>query len=146
MRVWTIVFAIVMAFCLKLDSFDLLGRLSTDAALRTSLASSHAVLSEKAMQLSATSPEMKPTIDELVKHATSIRTELEKSKFRLIPEPYDAVNVWSTGRRFWGVLFSAAMLSLGAPFWFNTLKTLTNLRPLLANKQDKEKKPIPAPA
>jgi hypothetical protein len=35
-----------------------------------------------------------------------------------------------------GVLFTAAMLSLGAPFWFNTLKQLTGLRPILANKQD----------
>jgi len=35
-----------------------------------------------------------------------------------------------------GVLTTAALLSLGAPFWFNMLKQLTNLRPLLANKQD----------
>jgi hypothetical protein len=35
-----------------------------------------------------------------------------------------------------GMLASAALLSLGAPFWFNTLKTLTNLRPSLAAKVD----------
>jgi len=35
-----------------------------------------------------------------------------------------------------GVLVTAAFLSLGAPFWFNMLKQLSNLRPILANKQD----------
>lgn len=32
-----------------------------------------------------------------------------------------------------GILFSAALLSLGAPFWFNTLKSLTNLRSAVAS-------------
>ena len=36
-----------------------------------------------------------------------------------------------------GLLASAALLSLGAPFWFNILKSLTNLRPLLAQEVDK---------
>jgi hypothetical protein len=35
-----------------------------------------------------------------------------------------------------GVLATAGLLSLGAPFWFNALKTLTNLRPAIAAKQD----------
>jgi hypothetical protein len=30
------------------------------------------------------------------------------------------------------------LLSLGAPFWFNMLKTMSNLRPVLANKEHKE--------
>jgi hypothetical protein len=36
------------------------------------------------------------------------------------------------------MLAAAALLSLGSPFWFNTLKTLTNLRPVLAGKTDKK--------
>ena len=39
-------------------------------------------------------------------------------------------------RRLLGIFISAALLSLGAPFWFNTLKSLTNLRPTLANAID----------
>jgi hypothetical protein len=31
-----------------------------------------------------------------------------------------------------------ALLSLGAPFWFNALKRLTNLRPIVASKQKAE--------
>jgi hypothetical protein len=37
-----------------------------------------------------------------------------------------------------GVLVTAALLSLGAPFWFNALKSLTNLRPILASKEKAE--------
>jgi hypothetical protein len=32
-----------------------------------------------------------------------------------------------------GILVTAGLLSLGAPFWFNALKSLSNLRPLVAN-------------
>jgi hypothetical protein len=41
-------------------------------------------------------------------------------------------------RRLLGIFISAALLSLGAPFWFNTLKSLTNLRPTLANAVEKK--------
>jgi hypothetical protein len=38
-------------------------------------------------------------------------------------------------RAHWGgVLMSIVLLSLGAPFWFNLLRSLSNLRPTLANK------------
>ena len=39
---------------------------------------------------------------------------------------------------FLGVLITAALLSLGAPFWFNALKSMTNLRPILASKEKAE--------
>lgn len=43
-------------------------------------------------------------------------------------------------RNFLGVLFTACMLALGAPFWYNALKNLTNLRPMVATRQDQQKK------
>jgi hypothetical protein len=43
-----------------------------------------------------------------------------------------------------GILATAALLSLGAPFWFNLLKNLTSLRPALATLI--EKRPTSAPA
>jgi len=47
---------------------------------------------------------------------------------------------WTNGQPSWpqlpGVLATAALLSLGAPFWYNMLKQLTNLRPIVANKTD----------
>ena len=46
-------------------------------------------------------------------------------------------NLLSAGRG-WPQRFSAALLSLGAPFWFNMLKTFSNLRPIVANKEQKD--------
>jgi hypothetical protein len=43
-----------------------------------------------------------------------------------------------------GVLMTAGLLTLGAPFWFNLLKNLTSLRPILAALI--EKRPTSAPA
>ncbi|MBU6408804.1 MAG: hypothetical protein KGR98_00320 [Verrucomicrobia bacterium] len=79
----------------------------------------------------------------------------------LMPEPYP--RVFAEGWTFWswpwkwhwsgewswppghlfGIMATAALLSLGAPFWFNLLKSLANLRPLLADQieQDKQLKP-----
>jgi len=58
----------------------------------------------------------------------------------LVPDPYPPfASYWApTWQHFWGTLASAALLSLGAPFWFNLLKDLSNLRPTLAKKQAQE--------
>ncbi len=50
---------------------------------------------------------------------------------------------WPEGfnwQQFFGVLVSGALLSLGAPFWFNSSKALTNLRPTVAGKLKEEEK------
>jgi hypothetical protein len=39
---------------------------------------------------------------------------------------------------FLGTLISVLLLSLGAPFWFNALQTIVNLRPIVAGKIEKE--------
>jgi hypothetical protein len=66
----------------------------------------------------------------------------DKLKFQLIPDPYPTpfYNYWTPSwLHLVGVLASAALLSLGAPFWFNMLKTLTNLRPVVAKKEQEER-------
>jgi hypothetical protein len=70
-----------------------------------------------------------------------------KSKFQLMPDPYPSFKqrqwAWPP-RHLFGILASAALLSLGAPFWFNLLKSLASLRPGLANEVDKDPKQLPA--
>jgi hypothetical protein len=51
--------------------------------------------------------------------------------------------IWWFNHLF-GLLLTAGLLTLGAPFWFNLLKNLTSLRPALANLI--EKRPTSAPA
>jgi hypothetical protein len=75
-----------------------------------------------------------------------IHEDFKKTGLDLSPDPYPAI---SQGKWSWpmphllGILATAALLSLGAPFWFNTLKSLTNLRPLLAREVDKDPKQSP---
>ena len=80
------------------------------------------------------------SIEKMKDRAYSIKNELEKSKIRLIPQPYPGWDYFPINKHFWGVLVMAAFLSLGAPFWFKTLKIMSALRPILAEKEDKEKK------
>ena len=73
----------------------------------------------------------------------------------IAPDPYPLVlnstwpvpHVWSVFRtegNYWahpwsraaGIILSAALLSLGGPFWFNLLKQLADLRPSLADAMD----------
>jgi hypothetical protein len=56
---------------------------------------------------------------------------------------------WPSEKLWWinhlfGLALSAGLLTLGAPFWFNLLKNLTNLRPAVATLV--EKRPTSAPA
>jgi hypothetical protein len=69
-------------------------------------------------------------VKEDVKNAKQIRDVLTSSGFEVFRIGWDSP--WY--EQIPGVLVTAAFLSLGAPFWFNLLKSLTNLRPTLANK------------
>jgi hypothetical protein len=85
---------------------------------------------------------LKTRMDTLKMQVSSLKDELNKTEFQLVPDPYPGWDFlpyhpqWK--RHLAGILCAAALLSLGAPFWFNMLKTLTNLRPVLAAKQQKE--------
>lgn len=64
----------------------------------------------------------------------------DRLTLQLIPVPYPPVSsYWAPNWvHFWGTLASAVLLSLGAPFWFNLLKDLSSLRPVIAKKQARE--------
>jgi hypothetical protein len=80
-------------------------------------------------------------VDELVQKFGSINDQFSKTGVELIADPYPAGWEWIWPfSHLLGLLLSVALLSLGAPFWFNTLKSLTNLRPLLAQQVDKQSK------
>lgn len=107
----------------------------------------------------------KGEFDKIKGTAADINSNAERQGFHLIPESYPHT-LWEFlgwfspkdphGTRkagffstedltlsfshFLGMGFFAALLSLGAPYWFNLLKTLTNFRPLLAQKVDEEER------
>ena len=71
-----------------------------------------------------------------------LNSDFNESGLLLLPKPYPTslAQLCCPMRHLGGLLVSAALLSLGAPFWFNILKTITNLRPILANEVDKNPK------
>lgn len=67
-----------------------------------------------------------------------VRAQISDSKLALFDVPQDWGNFGGLAGLF-RILATAALLSLGAPFWYNALKSLVNLRSQVAERQQKEK-------
>jgi len=73
-----------------------------------------------------------------------IRADLENTDLKFIPATIGGQTVFDSWTHWWaafslrrhlaGVLASIVLLSLGAPFWFNTLRQLSNLKPAIAER------------
>jgi hypothetical protein len=81
-----------------------------------------------------------------------LRLDVEKTNLKIMPteiggQPvFDSPSHWwrayGTRRHLLGVLVSVLFLSLGAPFWFNALRQLSNLKPAIAGKVDAAKQTV----
>jgi len=83
-------------------------------------------------------------LDALSREFGDIEGRFSKSGITLVPEPYPSPfgGAWSwPWPHLLGILATVALLSLGAPFWFNLLKSLANLRPALAQQIENDPKP-----
>jgi hypothetical protein len=71
-----------------------------------------------------------------------IEAGLDQTSFPLLTSPFNRWHpddYWSGVMKYaMGILISAALLSLGAPFWFNILKGLAGLRSMVARNISKE--------
>lgn len=84
---------------------------------------------------------LREKIGHWVNVADSIRSDFNQARFQLIPKPYPGLQYQP--REILGVVLSSILLSLGAPFWYNLLKTLSNLRPRVAQIIQREKEEAP---
>jgi hypothetical protein len=205
MRLWTVIFSVVLAFGIQLDTSRLLEQLSLDAEVRARLVAGADAVTEQASAILSPASSAIPwvygeavrelkqrvleasrlpdppsfstrqdaeiwlraqlgaradsvigqyreivankltaAVDRLKDQAASLHAELSRSRLALIPDPYPGWRalLWGmcpVNRQFWGILISAGLLSLGAPFWFNALKSLATLRPLVAARQERER-------
>lgn len=119
-RIVTVAGAILVAAALQLDSLDLLKRLSMDEQLRNALMTQAAAVEKT---------------EGGVREAVQLR-DVARTGYALWPSPWLAAWHWS---KIPGVLLSAMLLSLGAPFWYNALKDLVRLRPILASKEEEQR-------
>ena len=72
----------------------------------------------------------------------TVKADLDNAGFEVFPQTeWRWEKGWWNGCRhhIWGILFSVGLLSLGAPFWYNALKNLTNLKSVVAQNISKEK-------
>lgn len=116
--------------------------------------------------LSRNVSEHEAEVRRLSDQALTMRGVVGSTGFQLVPDPYHSwdlspwwpMPVWAgvsfatignlirnlffarpSNLHFWGILFSAGLLSLGAPFWYNALKTLSALKPIVADKEQQER-------
>lgn len=126
-RAITFAGAFIVAIVLQVDTISLVNRLSADEMLRQSF------------------------VNEAVKISGQPRTDTELlqqyrsslSEFGIIKLPSaDPGGWWESlkSANYFGLLITALLLSLGAPFWYSALSGLLQLRSALAVKDDNQRK------
>jgi hypothetical protein len=134
---------------LQLDTIALINQLSMDSQLRNTLV-------QQAMKVNAaqpaapasTTPQDVPTAvkqlqQDLDANRDQIRDLASLGLFRVPESVGEWAKEFQSGNiimKIAGLLISMVLLSLGAPFWYNTLKTLIGLRSVIAGKDDEQRK------
>ena len=67
-----------------------------------------------------------------------LQDHLGQTQLEIIPSPIPLFWQYSSFRNFLGVAMTAFFLSLGAPFWYNALRKLSDLRPIVARRVEGE--------
>lgn len=165
-RVITVLVSFALAFVLQVDTLAIFHQLSTDPELRAQLVQSSDAVQKKyeasqklQQQAAATAStdqaqaakDAQAALKDLNDTIKQAKGTFEQAQLNLLPNNYPS-GFWSwyaSGTHFLGTLLTALFLSLGAPFWFNTLRELSSLRPNVAakvepdggdGKDDKKKK------
>ena len=110
-------------------------REDAESWLRTTLDGNPTIESLAAAYQQEVNAELVSDSDKLIDESASLKSELARSEFKLFPDGRG----WAQSSVV-GLLITVAFLSLGAAFWYNTLKSLASLRPQLAFRQDRERK------
>ncbi len=130
------VFAVLLAFGLQLDSIKLFQQISTNAELRGRLtAMSDSVLATSEKVLAAPAPATAEGLETLKSQAAEIRQEIAATELEIVPKPW-RLSALESARGVLGLLLSAFLLGLGAPFWYGVLKNLVGLRHVADQKDE----------
>jgi hypothetical protein len=141
-RMVTIVAAILVSVFLQLDTVEIYDKLRHEPKLVEALVKAAPGTLEQGAAVEA-----QPDADAREKAFADLKERIDSTGFELLPKGWFAR--WPAEKLWWfnhlfGLALSAGLLTLGAPFWFNLLKNLTNLRPAVATLV--EKRPTSAPA
>jgi hypothetical protein len=141
-RIVTIFAAVLISVFLQLDTVEIYDKLRHEPKLVEALVKAAPGTLEQGAAVQG------PVDAKASEKAFADLTErIDRTGFELLPSGWFAR--WPAEKFWWvnhlfGLALSAGLLTLGAPFWFNLLKNLTNLRPAVATLV--EKRPTSAPA
>ena len=133
-RAITFAGAFLVAFGLQVDTTSLVNRLAADDELRAQLAADARQLYDAE---SAGTALVTGTAEE--KMSRKYRAVLSTTGIMTLP----SLETWRAGFStvsVFGLLLTAFLLSLGAPFWYTTLGRLLQLRSVLAAKEDGQRR------
>jgi hypothetical protein len=123
----------LLAFVVQLDTPLLVNRLATDPQLRASMVQQSVAIELEQHELDKIPSEKRNQLFDKLASAELVSVPASFAEWRanwsgdgLHPNPM-------------GVLLSAVLLSFGAPFWYNALKNLLQLRSILAQKDDDQR-------
>ena len=123
---------LLLALVIQLDTAALVSRLSSDDALRSSLvADAQNVTKNANPNLRLNGSEVQNIHDLMTNNVVGVPSGWS-----------DWTNRWSGDNalmKLLGILLSAVLLSLGAPFWYNALQNLIRMRSLVAAKDDQQR-------
>ena len=119
----TLAISLILAFSVQLDTFRLFNQLSMDDKLRESL-----VVQAQQVSPSQTNQEQVDQLRQIASSPIIIMGERWLEEWRV-----------RKGAQIPGILVSALLMSFGAPFWYDALKNLLRLRPLLASKEQEQR-------
>jgi hypothetical protein len=144
-RTITFVGAFIVAFGLQVDTLLLANRLSADEKLRDAFVAQAIDLNKDRLTAPPTgTPEQTP--DQKAAQANEVmlqryRSSLSELGIITLPSA-DPGGWWKSFKRanYFGLLITALLLSLGAPFWYSALSGLLRLRSALAVKDDNQRK------
>jgi len=134
-RAITFVGAFLVAFGLQVDTPGLVNRLAADDTLRAALVEEGRAIDARN---TGTAAPAKPgatgttTDDKAIER--EYRAFLAKNGIVSVPTSYEWADY--VPARLLGMLLTALLLSLGAPFWYSALSQLLQLRSVLAGKDD----------
>jgi hypothetical protein len=141
MRTWAFGIGLALTICLNAGLFDVYRRVSMDPKLRDQIiAKAPKLEDEYQKQLKEMKGPAKPadTKEALRDAVTSLQEDLDElgayDSFGLVPFEYPGLTLATFLPHLVGWLIMALLLSLGAPFWHDTLESLFGIKNLLRDK------------
>jgi hypothetical protein len=152
-RIITFLGSLAVALVLQLDTAALVSRLSADPVLRQALVE-QAVNLDRGAPVPVPSVIPSPTVARAVEGSPNPIPSLSPDDRRNLQtlaslDIVDFPTTFSDWSKRWtpdnwalkllGIVLTAMLLSLGAPFWYNALKNLIRLRSIIAQKDDSQR-------